>query len=186
MQLLNVLYPIVAVSSLKLFGCRTVTEVADVDPRSLTATSSSRLSLVSNPFITCWSGEHVVPGTLAAICVACHVVAIPVWSLTVLRSASSVQLESWSMQSSPEPSRYFCGGDYRPSCWWFRHMNWALVVLVALQLQLGGISLVVEVVMFASALLALLAALSVTARWRPYRSDKVSAWTLVLRGCTLQ
>jgi hypothetical protein len=163
--------------------------------------------LVSNPYYVCYEASHATVGYLSWLVIAAYVIAYPlgslVWAMfsvshvmgisnsaTAWRSARGqvsrrAIVDAEHMVAADPGLRPFTASDYRPSCYWFVHLDmFALLILSAILVfwsqPSGSMSITGKATSSVACALLIFAALWM---WRPYSVG--STWKQLVRSLAL-
>lgn len=140
MQVLGVLYPIATIFATDLLACKPVEALVSYDAVTMEPVIERRLALSSNPYTTCFQGQHLHAAIPAIISLVVFTVGMPVYTMARLLRSDDETRQEWSARSCRSPFRYFCGADFQPDRWYYRHLNWGLVCLLAVELAVSPLS----------------------------------------------
>lgn len=187
-QVLNMSYTITTVLSVSLLVCYRVPENPlpdpDVPPNSQLAKADVWV-LAMNPFQKCFAGSHTLPAVLGMISLVLHVLGWAMYTGVRLKRTSAHQRALWSVRRGGQMGvhkvtftsgwRYFVGADFYEDRWYFRHINFALVMSIAVALALEPVSLTGLVIGYMIMAPTAVTALVLTIVKKPYRTHKVGS-----------
>ena len=118
-------------------------------------------SLRSNPFFKCFEGEHLLPGTIAIVCVVTYLVGFPLMAERIRNSASAgVETKTWNI--------FIDNDNVRPEKWWWRQVTMLLLLVIAMAGTVKTVDMKGQLIQLGIVEVSLAVFLGMLAFFRPY------------------